>query len=209
MDAVGSSFAYDLAKRISQGKGLDASQAAGDAAAAKDDGQASALAEKQGQLTKLESALAGTVSFMRNNHGDKAASAMVALVYKRIGNGEINEESLGNAFLDVTRFIDRNFGTGAGDAFMAHLNGTLNTSMNAFFDNGLSETFMVAPTSAEGGAGLDTSSMLEDIAKQYTDAIKEMIEEARARPETGGPMAAYADPLQKEAMVGVMKDVLV
>lgn len=215
MGAVGSSFAYDLTKRISQGMGLDATQeakGAKDAASATpemDAEQAAAQEKKQGQLQKLESALADTVAYMKDKHGDQAASAMIGLVYKRLGDGEINEQTLGEAFLDVTRFIDKNFGTDSGDAFMSHLNGNLNNSLNAFFDNGQNETFMVAPTSTEGGGGgIDTTSMLQDITKQYAEAIKEMLEEARAKPEDSlaGP---YADPMQKDAMLGVMKDVMV
>ncbi|SBV91020.1 exported hypothetical protein [uncultured delta proteobacterium] len=216
MGAIGSSFAYDLTRRVSQSQGLDSAQASRASAVTPTDAladeQAAARAEKTGQLQKLESALSGTVAYMADKHGEKAASAMIALVYKRLGDGEINEESLGNAFLDVTRFIDANFGTGAGDNFMAHLNGSLNDSMNAFFDNGLSETFMVAPVSSgEGGAGgsVDAASLLEDIAQQYTDAIKEMLEEMRANPEQSGVAAAYGDPAHKEPMIGVMKDIVV
>lgn len=217
MGAIGSSFAYDLTRRVSQSQGLDGVKTPQDPAAAPADAladeQAAARAEKTGQLQKLESALSGTVAYMADKHGEKAASAMIALVYKRLGDGEINEESLGNAFLDVTRFIDANFGTGAGDNFMAHLNGSLNDSMNAFFDNGLNETFMVAPASSgEGGGaggGVDASSLLEDITKQYTDAIKEMLEEMRADPGESGVAAAYGDPAHKEPMIGVMKDIVV
>ncbi len=203
MGAVGASFAYDLTRRISQSQGLDG--AATPETSGLDETQAAALAEKQNQLQKLESAFSGTVAYMKNTHGEKAASAMIGIVYKRLGDGEINERTLGDAFLDVTRFIDKNFGTGAGDAFMAHLNGNLNDSMNAFFDNGLNERFMVASASLEGGSGVDATSMLEDLTRQYAEAIKEMLEEARAKPEEG----AYADPAQKRSMVGVMQDIVV
>lgn len=212
MEAIGSSFAYDLTRRISQSKGLDAAQATKDSAAAPvpvDDEQAAAQAAKQSELEKLESALSDTVAYMKEKHGDQAASVMIGLVYKRLGDGEINEQTLGNAFLDVTRFIDKNFGTGAGDDFMAHLNGSLNKSMNAFFDNGLNETFMVAPTSLGEGGGVDTSSMLADLTKEYTEVIKEMLEEARAKADENGLAGAYADPASKEPMIGVMKDIVV
>jgi len=221
MDAVGSSFAYDLTKRISQSTGLGAADASkGMGAAAKpatsatptvDDEQAAAQAEKQSHLHKLESALANTVSYMKEKHGEQAASAMIGIVYKSIGNGEINEQSLGNAFLDVTRFIDKNFGTDSGDAFMAHLNGNLNDSMNAFFDNGQNETFMVAPSSSGGGSGsgsIDASGLMESITTQYTEMIKEMLEEARANPETTA-MGPYAETASKDALVGVLQDVMV
>lgn len=216
MGVIGSSFASDLVRRIAQGQGRnagpEAAQATPDAAVPTDEQAAAqaeqARAEKAGQLQKLESALSGTVTYMADKHGEKAASVMIGLVYKRLGEGKINERTLGNAFLDVTRFIDKNFGTGAGDTFMSHLNGSLNNSMNTFFDNGLNESFMVAPPSS-GGGGVDASSMLEEITQQYAEVIKEMLEEARAVPEEGGIAAAYADPAQKEPMIGVMKDIVV
>lgn len=203
LGAVGSSFAYDLTRRISaQGKGLDA-------ASATDDDAAAALAEKQSQLSSLESALAGTVSFMREKHGDRAASTMIGLVYKRLGDGDINEQTLGNTFLDVTRFIDKHFGIDAGNAFMDHLNGSLNEDMNAFFDNGLNEIFMAVTDGASGsGGGFDASGLLGDISMEYTNAIKQMIEEARATPEDNGLPGAYGSA-HSETMLGVMKDVMV
>ena len=213
MDAVGSSLAYDLAKRISQSKGLGAADAAkgtGPASTpAVDDEQAAIQAEKQSQLQKLESALANTVSYMKEKHGEQSASAMVGIVYKSIGDGELNEQSLGNAFLDVTRFIDKNFGTDSGDEFMSHLNGSLNDSMNAFFDNGLNETFMVAPTSPEGGGSAGVEGILSEITEQYAQTIKEMLEEVRANPEHHGAVAAYAGSGNSNALVGVMKDMVI
>ena len=202
-DAIGATFAYDLARRISQSKGLDKVQPSKNVAEATEDEQAAALAEKQSHLQELESALSATVAYMGAKHGDKAASAMIALVYKRLGDSEINEQSLGEAFLDVTRFIDKNFGTGAGDDFMAHLNGSLNDSINSFFENGQEEIFMVAPTSPSTGGGVDAASMLEELTKEYTETIKKILEEARAKPKDG-PAGAYTDPRHKEPLVGVM-----
>ena len=210
-DAIGASFAYDVTRRIAQSKELgdvQTSKNLADPSAALDDEQAAAQTEKRAQLQKLEEALSGSVAYMRGKHGEKAANVMIALVYKRLGSEEINEQTLGDAFLDVTRFIDKNFGTSAGDAFMAHLNGSLNDTMNTFFDNGQSEIFMVAPTSSSGGGGIDPAGLLEALTKEYTEVIKEMLEDARAKPEEGD-IASYADPLRKESMLGVMADVMV
>ncbi|MDR2826264.1 MAG: hypothetical protein LBV76_05660 [Deltaproteobacteria bacterium] len=195
---IADSFAFDLSKRIS-GKNLADIQANSDQQADKADGNGE---EKQGQLHKLEQSLSSTVAYMAESHGEKAASAMIAIVYKRLGADEINEESLGNAFLDVTHFIDANFGTDKGDAFMAHLNGNLNQAMNEFFDNGLNETFMVAPASYTAGTqtlpGADLHEQLEDIARDYTENVLSMLEEARVK------QPAYAKAWQQPMLQGVL-----
>lgn len=207
--AIGTSFAADVTRRVSQSKGLDAESVQPETEAA------AQLEEKTAQLRKLESALGGTVAYMADKHGEKAASAMVAIVYKRLGDGEINEQTLGDAFLDVTRFIDANFGTSQGDNFMAHLNGSLNESLNEFFDNGLNETFMVAPTSAEAG-GQAVAGLLQQLTEQYAEGVKAMLEEARkkaqeeqALTDARSPLAAYAAPVGQSVMQGVMKDMMV
>ena len=205
--AIGSSFAADVSRRISQVKGLDAG-------AVQAENASPDATEKTAQLQKLEKALGGTVAYMANKHGEKAASAMIGLVYKRLGEENITEQSLGNAFLDVTRFIDANFGTAEGDAFMAHLNSSLNDSLNEFFDNGLNETFMAVPTGAEGG-GAGVAGLLQQLTEQYTDSVKAMLEEARKKAQEEqeqaleSPFAAYTSTGRKNTMQGVLKDMLV
>jgi len=209
-DFIGASFAYEITRRLSQSNGLNNTRSAKAAEASRDvsvdDEQAVALAEKHNRLQELERALASTVAYMNAKHGEKAASAMMALVYKRLGNGEITEQTLGNAFLDVTRFIDKNFGISAGDDFMAHLNGNLNDSINSFFKNGQEEIFMAVSPPSTGEGGIDAANLLEQLTKEYTEAIKEMLKEARAKPED--KLDAYADPRQKEPLIGVVLDSL-
>ena len=213
MGGIASSFASDVTRRISKTQGTEAATNV-NAAEAVDTEQTAAQSEKTAQLQKLESALSGTVAYMAETHGEKAASALIGLVYKRIGNGEVNEESLGNAFLDVTRFIDKNFGTDKGDDFLDHLNGSLNDGMNAFFENGLNETFMVAPTGFEGGAQTGADELLASASEQYTESIKTMLEEMRAKsledqPSANSPVAAYANPWRENMMQGILADVMV
>lgn len=203
-------FALDISKRISQSKGLNATEAGKEI----DPEVAAAQQEKLSQLQKLENALGATVSYMANTHGEQAASAMIGIMYKSLGDGEINETTLGNALLDVVRFVDSNFGFDKGDNFMAHLNGTLNDSLNAFFDNGQNETFFATSSLGEsGGGGLDMQSMLEQITEQMKDDIMTMLEEARAKPESGSPAAAYGmangQVYEQGALQGVLKDVMV
>lgn len=206
-DETASAFASDITRRIKT-----APQAPSESTTEVDD---SALAEeagrKQSQLEKLESALSQTVSWMAEKHGDKAATALMGIVYKRLGEGEVTEASLGDAFLDVTRFIDKQFGTEAGDDFLDHLNGSLNDSLNAFFENGLSEQFM-AVTSPTGLAGTNLApGAADDLLAQIKDAVKQILDDIKeARPETG--QTPEAGPYQQQpasSMIGVMKDVMV
>ncbi|MDL2209555.1 hypothetical protein LJC26_01980 [Desulfovibrio sp. OttesenSCG-928-O18] len=206
--SVASSFASDLTRRISGSRGLDASQEP-----VTDDPELLAAQEaKTAQLQKLESALGSSVAYMANKHGEQAASAMIGIIYKRLGESEINEQTLGNALLDVTRFIDSNFGTDKGDDFMDHLNGNLNVAMNEFFDNGQNETFFASSGLQGGGSGgsVSVEGLLQQLTEEYTESIKTMLEEARAKkPEEGSPLAAYAQDWEKGALQGVMKDLMV
>lgn len=208
MGAVGSAFAADISKRISAASGLDASAANGTEPSGEQ-------ADKIAQLSKLESALSGTVAYMSKTHGDQAASAMIGLIYKRIGDGGVTEESLGNALLDVTRFIDKNFGVDKGDAFMDHLNGSLNDSMNAFFDNGVEEKFIDASqfqagSAGSGGGSGGVESLMAQLAEEYADSVKALLEEARQNvPDQTSPLAAYVPGQDRGSMQGVLKDVMV
>jgi hypothetical protein len=107
-------------------------------------------------------ALSGSVRWVADTFGDAAATAVMGIVYKHIGDGPVTEEALGDGLLDALRFVDRQFGTASGDAFMAQLNGGgLNDALNDYFDNGLNERFLVA------GAG-----NLADDAVQGAEAAK-------------------------------------
>lgn len=195
-------FASDLARRISSGSALNGAGAMQGEDA--DSGQA--LQEKQEQLGKLESALSGSVNYLTEKYGEKAGVAMMGLMYKSLGNSDITEDSLGGAFLDVIRFVDKNFGIQAGDEFMAHLNGSLNDSLNDFFENGLSEEFMVVTTYV-GGPAMEGSPGAQ-LDEQYAQGILEMLEAARVEhgEEDKNPYIKAAD---KENLLGVLQDTLV
>lgn len=191
-------FASDLSRRI----------ASSSAASVDDAGTESAqmAPEKQQQLAKLESALGGSVNYLTDKFGEKAGTAMMALIYKGIGNKDITEESLGNAFLDVTRFVDKNFGIQAGDEFMAHLNGSLNDSLNNFFENGLSEKFIAVTTYAGGQAASSDPGATVD--EMYVQSILDMLEEARISNdnETKNP---YFKEVPDDKLSGVLQDTFI
>lgn len=122
----------------------------------------------------LADALSGTARWVAGTLGDAAATAVMGIVYKGIGDGPVTEDSLGNGLLDALRFVDRQFGTTSGDAFMAHLNGDgLNDALNNYFDNGRSERFMVAGSlagSAVQGVRAAGSTLVQQATTGQGDA---------------------------------------
>ena len=190
-------FASDIMRHVAAPAAPDESSTAEAAASAK---------EKQAQATQLESALSGTVNYMTDTFGEKAGTAMMALVYKRIGDGEVTEESLGNAFLDVTRFIDKNFGIDNGDAFIDHLNGTLNNSLNAYFDNGATEQFIAVTTPVSSLSASVKSDVAANAGKQAADSILALIEAMRSG-KGADPNAPYGE--QQTQYTGLLMDALV
>lgn len=192
-----STFASDIMRRVAAPAASDENSTAEAVTAAK---------EKQAQATQLGSALSGTVNYMTDAFGEKAGTAMMALVYKRIGDGEVTEKSLGNAFLDVTRFVDKNFGIDKGDAFIDHLNGTLNDSLNAYFDNGAAEQFIAVTTPVSSLSASIKSDVVANAGKQAADSILTLIEAIRS-----GKGADKSTPYgeQQTQYTGLLMDALV
>ncbi len=138
----------------------------------------------------LSGALSGSVRWMADTFGDAAATAVMGIVYKRIGDGPVTEDALGDGLLDALRFVDRQFGTASGDAFMAQLNGGgLNDALNDYFDNGLNERFLVA------GAG-----NLADDAVQGAGAAKATLVQQAMSGTTSGTMSDIISGLLSGAL---------
>ena len=112
-------FATDLALRLSQAR----------------DG------ENGKDASPLAAALVDTMDYIGDEFGADAATAAMGIVYSRVGNGDITEDSLGKGLLDVVRLIDRTFGFEGGDKLLNRFNGDLNDTLNEYFDNGLTEQF--------------------------------------------------------------------
>lgn len=217
MQDIGSSFAADLKGRIAgSNKTLLAKDAEAAAESTAVQNPDTAVSEekslKQSQLDSLESALSGTVRYMVEKHGDQAASAMIGLIYKAIGEEGVTERNLGEAFLDVTRFIDRNFGTAAGDDFLGHLNGSLNDSLNDFFENGLTEQFIAVTVGADGkplGGTVKVDGVTEalnELTREYAEAVQSMVEKMREETENGN---AYGQADKQALPLGVLADLSV
>lgn len=152
----------------------------------------------------LAGALQRTVEHVQERYGKEAATAVMGMMYSRIAEGGVTEDSLGKGLLDSVRFIDRNFGMAEGDAFMAELNGDLNEQMNAYFDNGLSERFFAA-TPGTASISQSFSTALATVAKEAgqdtADGILALLEPAMA--DTENPLEALKAALSEaDGMLG-------
>jgi len=163
----------------------------------------------------LSGALSGSVRWVADKFGDAAATAVMGIVYKSIGDGPVTEDALGEGLLDALRFVDRQFGIASGDAFMAQLNGGgLNDALNDYFDNGLSERFLVAGAGnladdAVQGAETAKATLVQqaaegdggaDAMQSLLDMLREMgVEDAT---ENGGASGAAFSPASGDQTSG-------
>jgi hypothetical protein len=135
--------------------------------------QAQAEGEEK-DTSSLASALVDTVDYIGQQFGADAASAAMGIVYSRVGEGEITEDSLGKGLLDVIRFTDRNFGFEGGDKLIGRFNGSLNDALNEYFDNGLNEQFYAStPQTATITQAID--SMLGTVQDQLGDDLADTV----------------------------------
>ena len=160
--AAGISTARAWAEALAQR--LDAQQAAADSEATDSSG---ASAETRAS-TALADALTGALETIAERLGQATATASIGLLARRLGQGEITEDSLGQGLLDVLRLVDRTFGTTEGDALMATFNGSLNHALNDYFDNGQNEIFYAASPGASPGT---TAQAASGLVVQMQDAL--------------------------------------
>ncbi len=183
---------------------LEGAQAAGTVQDASRNEPAAKAAEKSARAKSLEQALSATVNYMADHFGDTAATAMMGLIYKRVGDGAVTEDSLANALLDVAKFVDKNFGIEAGDDFIGHLNGTLNDSLNTYFDNGSNEEFLAVTVSASGASvnGTDLGASFVGSLADNINAILEQYAALRKKPaKAQNPYGDLTDPLSAKSIL--------
>ncbi|WP_243367053.1 hypothetical protein [Fundidesulfovibrio soli] len=150
---------------------------------------------------KLERALEHAVNYVQNHFGDNAARVVMGLVIAKTGGQNVTEESLSEGLVDGLEFIDRTFGTKAGDKAIAFFNGELNKTINNYFQNGQNEEFGVQTVSgAQAALGQATAKATADLQNalaansgdtSLTDLLPEPGEEAEAA-ETGAETEAAA-----------------
>jgi len=157
---------------------LDAQQTAADSENANGSG---ASAETK-DSSALASALAGALETIAERLGQATATASIGLLARRMDEGDITEDTLGQGLLDVLRLVDRTFGTTEGDALMATFNGSLNSALNDYFDNGLNETFYAASpgagssTTAQAASGL-VAQMQGALGQDAADLVAQILEQ--------------------------------
>ncbi len=93
-------------------------------------------------VSDLVKSLSEAVGYLHDKHGEKTATLAMALIMGSGGNAS-SEKSLSKGLVKVLELVDRKFGIAAGDEAMARFNGALNREMNDYFENGLSEKFLV------------------------------------------------------------------
>ncbi len=162
-----------------------------------------------GAAGDLQDALAEAVNYVREKHGDAAATAMMGIVLKGVGDGSGGEDALGDALVSSLKFIDRNFGIASGDAAIATFNGALNDAVNGYFQNGHEELFYASDGS--GGATGQIQSALsatldmvgqrfgEDTAKAVSDVMTDSLEKTGVNRRGLGTALSAADAYLQNA----------
>ena len=209
-------FAADIARRISGAPmpGPEADKAQEAKAAEK-----SVYGVTRGDLKALEKALAGVIDKIIDQFGVKVGGIAQALIYKKVGEDEVTEQTLGDGLLDALKFIDKQFGPQEGDKLIEFMNGGINKELNAFFGNGKNEEFYASTGAAEAAAGASAvggamlGGWLEKTADIGSDApgildilkklAKEMEERLQKRLQEVPPDAADGEISAPLAEAGV------
>ncbi len=158
---------------------LDAQQAARNEQPAASEQPAAGPPRDSGALAD---ALATALETVGQRLGQPTATASIGLLARRLGQGEITEDTLAQGLLDVLRLVDRTFGTAEGDALMATFNGGLNRALNDYFDNGLREVFYAAApgagatSPAQAVPGL-VAQLRESLGRDAADMVAQILEQ--------------------------------
>lgn len=158
---------------------------------------------ESGTADDLQAALAETIDYVREKHGDTAATAVMGIIFKGVGDGSGGEDGLGNALVSSLKFIDGNFGIASGDAAIAQFNGSLNSAVNSYFQNGHNETFYASDGTTDTTDQIQSilSSTLADVAKNFgedaaqtvSDILEGSLEETGVNREGLGKALTAAD----------------
>lgn len=126
----------------------------------------------------LTAALSNAVEWIRDQHGDMTANAVMATVLGETGDAA-SEQSVSNGLVKALKLVDEHFGAAASDAAVVQFNGALNRELNAYFDNGRSEEFLAVTTSADGLAAISSSFARQAMAETSgsEQSVTEMLQE--------------------------------
>lgn len=192
-------FAAEIKRRADLGKAAAEGTTDGQSAATVSTGGDTEGTDAKGAA--LAASLADAVDFIREEYGSDAATATMGLVLQNVGDGALTEDNLGDGLVAALKFIDRNLGTAAGDRVMARFNGSLNDSMNSYFENGHEELFVAV----QGGTvsfGAGTALTMDQLAGEAADSgsaedgILAMLKNIAVQrdAENAGDAATAADP---------------
>ncbi len=126
----------------------------------------------------LAESLASTADWMSEQHGEQAGRAFLGIIAGYVGSGEVGEEALSKGMLAAIRFTDRTFGIASGDALASRLNADLNTQVNSYFDNGLSEdiyTSTLPPSAFSQTVSTAVSGIAERFGPDEAAAAESML----------------------------------
>ena len=131
----------------------------------------------------LETAITNAMGFVKDNFGDQAARTVMGIVTNRAGSGALSEDEIGQGFVDSLEFIDRSFGTQAGDKAMGYFNDELNQAINGYFQNGKNETFLAVDTKQAASdlsatVGTAMSSLADKFQTGSADAGASLMDQA-------------------------------
>ena len=150
----------------------------------------------------LRNQLASAMDWVRERFGDGAGAAAAGMVLQATSSG-VNEDTLGNGLLNVLKFVDRNFGTTAGDATIARFNGGVNSALNEFFDNGQNEIFHVADSPSSVSATQEASQRLfsrvsDRDGGDSLDDLEKLMEQLRAELDNTAQLQDLTSRLEDE-----------
>ena len=133
----------------------------------------------------LSKAITNAVGYVKDKFGDQAANTVMGMVLNRAGSGPLSEDEIGDGFVNALEFIDRSFGTEAGDQAIDHFNGELNQAINGYFQNGKEESFLAldmdsASASLGNATGSAVSAVMDKFQASVADPAATLMDQAKS-----------------------------
>ena len=154
----------------------------------------------------LVGSLEDTLSWIDERFGRDAFTAAAGMVLGAT-QGRADEDSLSNGLVRTLRMIENNFGTDAGDEAIAKFNGTLNDSLNNFFENGKVEEFLAVTPDGMAFDGQHLTAVKRDFAR-YVAGQVEGQPSASTMDQSRNLVESLADELEKSGLPETMAEEL-
>lgn len=151
----------------------------------------------------LRHSLGSTLDWIEQRFGKETATAAAGMVLGGT-SGSVSEKSLGDGLLNTLRFIDRNHGFSAGDEAISRFNSGVNTELNKYFDNGLTETFhVVSPPPKQAGKSestrlfMRTANLADMVAKDEKTPDQKLLESLKKELDKSAKIHDLATQLEE------------